>query len=73
MPPFEKQYPDFRLPAQGGNRQPSPIDQAAARKKSLGVLAVVLIQLMAIIATAGLDNLPRRLHDEVSARSSRSA
>ena len=36
-------------------------------RRSLGIIAVVLIVLMAIVATAGLDNLPRHLRDSVAA------
>lgn len=73
MPPYDKQYPDFHLPPQrsGQRPSPSPADQAAARRKSLGILAVVLVLLMAILATAGLDNLPRRLRDSVNSAQTR--
>ncbi|HBY58362.1 MAG TPA: hypothetical protein DEH78_00980 [Solibacterales bacterium] len=36
-------------------------------RKSLGVLAILIIVLMGIVATAGLDNLPRRLRTSVEA------
>src|SRR5687767_1523760 len=35
-------------------------------RRSLGVLAVILIILMGIVATAGLDNLPSRLRGSVA-------
>ena len=38
-------------------------------RRSLGVLAVILIILMGIVATAGLDNLPSRLRESVAAAS----
>jgi hypothetical protein len=38
---------------------------------SLGVIALVLILLMVIVATAGLDNLPRSLHASVAAAGAR--
>lgn len=38
-------------------------------RRSLGVLAIIIIFLMAIVATAGLDNLPRQLRHSVSAAS----
>lgn len=46
-----------------------PLVRAAARKKTLGVLAIILILLMGIIASAGLDNLPSELRDSVKAAS----
>lgn len=75
MPPYDKQYPEFHLPPERSGQRPpvSVTDHAAARRKSLGVLAVVLLILMAIIATAGLDNMPRRLRDSVNAAQSRLA
>ena len=39
------------------------------KSKSLGILAVVIIVVMAIVATAGLDNLPRNLQSSVVAAS----
>ena len=36
-------------------------------RRSLGALAVILILLMVIVASAGLDNLPRQLHQSVTA------
>lgn len=39
-------------------------------RRSLGALAIVIILLMAIVATAGLDNLPRNLRKSVEAASS---
>lgn len=38
-------------------------------RKSLGILAIVLIILMAIVATAGLDDLPSKLRTSVDAAS----
>jgi hypothetical protein len=38
-------------------------------RRSLGVLAIIIIFLMAIVATAGLDNLPRQLRNSVSSAS----
>ena len=39
------------------------------KSKSLGILAIVIIAVMAIVATAGLDNLPRNLKSSVVAAS----
>src|SRR5438270_8754556 len=39
-------------------------------RRSLGVIAVIIVLLMAIVATAGLDNLPRQLRASVAAESS---
>ena len=36
-------------------------------RRSLGVIAVIIVLLMAIVATAGLDNLPRQLRASVLA------
>lgn len=36
-------------------------------RKALGALAIIIIVLMAIVATAGLDNLPRQLRESVTA------
>lgn len=36
-------------------------------RRSLGIIAVMLVLLMAIVATAGLDNLPRQLRQSVAA------
>lgn len=36
-------------------------------RRSLGIIAIVLVLLMVIIATAGLDNLPRQLRSQVTA------
>ncbi|MCX6599495.1 MAG: hypothetical protein NTV70_24335 [Acidobacteria bacterium] len=47
----------------------NPLLQAAARKKTLGVLAILLILVMGVIASAGLDNLPGELRDSVNAAS----
>ena len=38
-------------------------------RRSLEVIAAILITLMVIVATAGLDHLPRQLRDSVSAAS----
>ena len=38
-------------------------------RKALGALAVIIIVLMAIVATAGLDNLPRQLRQSAAAAS----
>ena len=46
-----------------------PLVRAAARKKTLGVLAIILILVMGIIATAGLDDLPGELRASVQAAS----
>jgi hypothetical protein len=40
-------------------------------RKSLGILAIVIIALMAIVATAGLDNLPRNLKSSIDAAGAR--
>jgi hypothetical protein len=40
-------------------------------RRELGITAVVLIALMAIVANAGLDNLPRRLRESVDAAAAR--
>lgn len=40
-------------------------------RRSLGFLAIVLIVLMGVVAMAGLDNLPKRLHNSVAAASTR--
>lgn len=40
-------------------------------RRSLGVTAIVLIVLMGIVATAGLDNLPRQLRQSVAAAGTR--
>ena len=73
MSSYQKQYPDFHLPEPrpGGRATVDPALQAAARKKTLGILAIVLIALIAVIAMAGLDNLPRRLQDSVKTAQSR--
>ena len=42
-------------------------------RKLLGILAVVIILLMALVATAGLDNLPRELKTTVAAAETRVA
>ncbi len=42
-------------------------------RKFLGILAVVIIALMALVATAGLDNLPRDLKASVAAAGARVA
>jgi len=39
-------------------------------RRSLGVIAIIIVLLMAIVATAGLDNLPRQLRASVAAESS---
>ena len=36
-------------------------------RRSLGIVAIILIGLMALVATAGLDNLPRQLRNSVTA------
>ncbi len=35
-------------------------------RKSLGMVAIILLLLMAFVATAGLDNLPRELHNSIT-------
>jgi hypothetical protein len=39
-------------------------------RRSLGVIAIIIVLLMAIVATAGLDNLPRQLRASVAAETS---
>ena len=42
-------------------------------RKSLGILAIIIIALMALVAMAGLDNLPRDLKSSVAAAQTRIA